>query len=282
MKKLLLFFAGASLMFFNVFGQTEIVKWSFTTGQSSDTFPTISNPLNSMYAIRSVGTTTITITNGQGSGDYAATATGWDNGADAKYWYVSFVTTGYNGIRISSKQRAGGTNGGPVDFKVQYKIDMSGSWTDVPNGTVTSGNNWTAGVVSNLSLPQECEDQPLPVSVRWIMVTNNDINGGSVAATGVSKIDDIIVTGNAITTVDDIEPGRQFSVYPNPSDGFFTVEHGLGAGELVIYDISGKIVYNKTLPGLQEKINLSGLEPGVYFISAVNGKQGKREKLIIQ
>lgn len=282
MNKNLFFLITFTMFFYQVIAQTELVKWSFITGQFADTLPTVSTPLNATMAIRSVGTSAITITNGQVSGDYAATATGWDNGADTKYWCVFFKTTGFNNIKISSKQRAGGTNGGPVDFKIQYKIGEFGLWANVASGNVTLANNWTVGAVSGLSMPAECENQSELIYVRWLMTTNNDINGGILTAVGISKIDEIVISGSAVSSVDQYESANKISVYPNPSNGNFIIQLPDELNEIIIYNISGKIIYKRQYAGVQEIVDLKNVEAGIYFLYIRNEESIICEKLIVQ
>jgi hypothetical protein len=122
----------------------------------------------------------------------SANATGWDVGNGTKYWEVNFTTLGFYNIRISSKQR--GSNTAPRDFKLQYKIGLSGTYTDVPSSNITVANNYTTGVISQLALPNVCDNQT-SVYLRWIMTSNTSVNGSSVAIAGSGNIDDILVEG---------------------------------------------------------------------------------------
>ena len=104
---------------------------------------------------------------------------------------------GYSNIQLDSKQY--GSNTGPRDFKVQYSLDQE-NWNNVPNGQVTVGNNWTSGVLKDLVLPRDTENQPV-VYVRWTTTSTTSINGGTVASGGTSRIDQIFINGVAIQSV---------------------------------------------------------------------------------
>lgn len=121
----------------------------------------------------------------------AATANGWDDGSGTKYWLVDFSTEGHGALTVSSKQRS--SNTGPRDFKLQYRVGVSGTWTDVDDGEVTVADNFTSGVLDEVPLPAECNDRP-QVFLRWIMTSNTSVNGGTVFGAGTSRIDDIIVS----------------------------------------------------------------------------------------
>ncbi len=280
MKKLLLV-----LMLLPVFqlakAQDVIVKWTFPTGLLGDTVQNGTNPLNLTRALGIEGAGPITITNGQATGDYAATATAWDNGTDAKNWRIGFVTTGYDHVKISSKQRAGGTNGGPRDFKLQYKVSNTGTWADLPGGTVTLANNWTTGVVANLDLPALCQDQPNMVFIRWIMTSNTDVNGGNVTATGISKLDEIFVTGMLLTGVAENETKPSLSTYPNPSGSAFTVTLPNETSEVEIFNNSGQSVYT-TIP-LHDRIQVEKSFPsGLYIVKATSNGRVSYVKHIVR
>lgn len=132
-------------------------------------------------------------TNAAAISSNTARATGWDAGSGAKYWEVIFSTTNYYNLKLSSAQRS--SDNGPRDFKIQYKIGAGGTYADLPGGLVTTANNYTSGVVSNLALPAACENQAT-VYVRWIMTSNTAVNSGAVTGLGASNISDVSIAGN--------------------------------------------------------------------------------------
>ena len=277
MKNLLLI--AMLIPFFQfVKAQEEIVKWTFPNNALSDTVQNGTNALNLTQILRSEGTSAITMKNGASTS--AAQATNWDNGMAVKNWNIRFKTTGYANLKISSKQTGGGTNGVPKDFKMQYKIGSSGTWTDLAGGTITLANDWTTGVITNLALPVECNDQPDLVYIRWIMASDNDVKGGLVTAAGVTKIDDIVVTGILSTGVNDIE-SQLFKTFPNPSTSSFSVSTPEGSSNLEIYNNIGKLVY-KTIPE-KEIISIGKpLPAGIYFVKATTKDRTQVIKHIIK
>jgi hypothetical protein len=275
MIKKLLLIAFLLPLFLLSQAQDEIVKWTFPTGQLADTVQNGSNPLNLTRTIRIEGAGPVTMTNGQVSGDYAATATNWNDGMDVKNWNIKFQTNGYDQVKISSKQRAGGNNGGPKDFKLQYKIGNTGTWADVPGGNVTLANNWTTGAIDNLNLPAECQNQPNLVFIRWIMASNTDVLGGNVAATGISKIDDIIVTGILLTGIKDMEVQKLIS-YPNPSISTFSISTTSETTEIGIYNSHGHLVY-QAFPETEIVTVDKSLPAGLYLIKV--SSKGKEQTI---
>jgi len=259
----------------------EIVNWTFPTGQLADTLQNGSNTLNLSSTIRIEGAGPITMTNGQVAGDYAATSTGWDNGMDSKNWNISFKTNGYDHVKIYSRQRAGGNNGGPKDFKLQWKVGSSNTWSDVTGGTVILANNWTSGVIDGKDLPDECQNQSNTVFLRWIMTSNNDVNGGTVAATGISKIDEILVAGMLLTDIGESRVQNTLYTYPNPSSGAFSIVLPARTSQVEIYGSNGQLVANELQTDSEIKME-KALTPGLYFIKSISDSKVTTIKHIVK
>jgi hypothetical protein len=163
--------------------QTLLARWTFPTGTPADSLADGGIPANLAKSIHTD----------------AAQATGWDNGAMTKCWMIELSTLNYENLKISSKQQSGGNNPGPKDFIVQYRIGSGGTWTDVPNAVIITANNWTSGVLDSLPMPDSCENRA-SLFLRWLMTTNDNTAGGTVAASGIDKIEDIYITGKAWAT----------------------------------------------------------------------------------
>lgn len=171
--------------------QSTIFTWN---GNNDYSPPFDSSPAGGSLNGNATGVSNTSVGDAQGQYYYAS---GWSGGSNIKWWTTSFPTTGYAGIKVSSKQNS--TNlgfagwSGPKDFKLQYSLDNS-SWVDVTNITVS--NDWSTGSISNVSLPSACDNQPI-LYVRWLMSTNNAVGGGTVGSSAQSYIDDIIIKGTA-------------------------------------------------------------------------------------
>jgi uncharacterized protein YjdB len=205
---------------------TTIVKWDFSN-LSPDSNGGI--PANVGKKITVFGANALTgdpnkdyVTGFGGSSTKAIITSGWHEESDSgeidgkkkKYWEVSFETTGYSNLKLSSKQQ--GSNTGPKEFKVQYSLDHT-NWVDIPNGTITVANNTTTGVLNNLSLPDDTSNQSL-VYVRWITTSNTSVNGGTVASAGTNRISEIVVTGVANSNPDpNPGPTPEKTASPNKS-----------------------------------------------------------------
>ncbi len=250
----------------------DIVAWTFPTDQLSDTIADISNTANANSYITTVcGVSDITMKNGATT--KAAQATEWENGVGSKAWQVMINTEGYEDILLSSKQTSGGNDPGPRDFKVQYKIAPGGTWTDVLNSEVEVQNDWTTGVLIDLALPAECNNET-EVFIRWVVTSNLDINGDDLQASGKAKIDDIYFAGTASSGMSEgLNP--RFKMYPNPCYEHLNVEMTKNISNISVSDISGRVIIQKTPNRKDIQLDLANLENGVYFIVINNQSSHK-------
>ncbi len=266
-----------------IHSQTLIAKWTFPTGNQTDSLADGGQPVNLTMAIHAVGGTSPIDFSKNGFTTKAAQATGWDNGANTKCWVVQVNTLGHEHLKLSSKQQSGGNNPGPRDYSVQYRIGASGPWTDVPNSTLVTANDWTTAVLDSIDLPEPCNNQA-SVFIRWIMTSNTNSTGGTVAAGGINKIDDIYFTGKQISTsINDLGKTVEFKVYPNPSVGPLNIVAPEMISAIEILDMQGKIVFvdnsvNSKVPTLNAEI----IPKGTYFvrICTISGIIGAKSIII--
>ena len=88
------------------------------------------------------------------------------------------------------------------------------------------------------------------------------------------------------TSVNESDPGRRFSVYPNPGEGLFTLRlpDDLTPDAIRIYDATGRMLHSPdhapyTSSG-EIQLDLRHLGPGIYFLQMLTG-QGPLHKTII-
>jgi len=254
------------------FAQTPsvIVQWTFPNGVDSlDKFPDGGLSLNSKNYISAEDTTaypntvkrTLTYTNGVSN--YAATATHWHNGSNAKLWSIKFKTNGATNLTVSSKQRSGGNTPGPKYWKIQAMVS-GGSWIDIPNGNVTVANNWTAGVVTDIALPSSFDNTTKSIFIRWIVVSDSSTNGTIVDSNGLSKIDDVVVKGIIPSSIEDLN-NISFAVYPIPNNSgvlYFNTNDQISSVQ--IFNLNGTCI--STSKPIDNKMDINYLSTGVYFL----------------
>jgi PKD repeat protein len=113
-------------------------------------------------------------------------------------------------------------------------------------------------------------DQPFLIAPAdgTYTITVTDANGCEVTVTYVLST----------VGVDEVAGWRSLPVFPNPTDGRFTVvlPAGLGEAQARLLDASGRLVQQYTLPADAEQQHLSAAaEPGAYML-VVEGADGQR------
>ncbi|NQU32520.1 MAG: T9SS type A sorting domain-containing protein [Bacteroidetes bacterium] len=254
------------IMQFNLVAQDTIVQWTFPTESAMADGGIITSNLTQVIETAG-GTSEIQFKNG--STTKAAQATEWNDGADEKKWKVEFETSGYTNISMSSKISSGGNNPGPRDFRVQYKAD--GDWTDLEDSYFQTANDWTTGVLLNVALPDVCDDQS-SVKLRWIMTSDTASDGTIVSTNGISKIDDIFITGDMIDGIEEATLAQSIKVYPNPTSDFINIAIEKEA-EVSLFDLTGKKLMMLKADG-STIINVSEFNSGLYFLRVVDVSSG--------
>ncbi len=211
-----------------------------------------------------------------GTGTFAPNGNTWENGDSTKYWSVVISTSGYETLKLSSKQR--GSSTGPRDFKVQYSTDGI-TWIDVPGTTIVVAANFTSGVLTEVELPAACNNQSV-LMLRWIMTSDTSVAGGTIGATGTNRIDDILITGEPVTT-NIIENTSDIKVYPNPSNGQFVIESN-DNWVMMVFDISGRMISSDYLNKGSNEINLLNQPAGLYLIKLMNENQTQTLRIVIE
>ena len=281
--KLLLIFAMALLISQTLRAQDTIAAWTFPTGTVTDANPTVHNAANAAVAITTVGGTSAINWNINGATTKAAQATGWNGGANLKFWQIEINTTGYDNIKLYSKQTSGGTYPGPRDWKAQYKIGSIGTWTDISGTNMINANNWTSAVLSNIALAAACNNQS-SIFVRWLMTSDtSSAPPALVLAAGTTKIDDIYILGTLATSVDE-NTQTPVAIFPNPSNGKFTLISNQQIEQLSVFTILGKAVYTSQMPAMNQTIDLTAMGEGIYFVryKMQNASTYHVEKIVVE
>lgn len=96
---------------------------------------------------------------------------------------------------------------------------------------------------------------------------------------------DVIANCEELLSVNENDLDSVFSIYPNPSNGEITVSvaGAFGEGQIRIYDINGRVVYDKsaTLEG-NVSVSATGLSRGVYIMNIITDNNSVTSKLIIE
>lgn len=91
----------------------------------------------------------------------------------------------------------------------------------------------------------------------------------------------ILLSNNELTFQD-------LAVYPNPSNGNFTVEFQSKSNNKIgieVFDIRGRKVYGESFDNtgmFRQNLALSNVQPGVYMVSIIDGDAKTVKKIVIE
>lgn len=287
MKHTFLFIYTLFTFSFSALAQTDtLVGWTFPGNSADDTVDFfISSNAHRVISTESSSRPIDYLVTGIDTGtDKCAQSVQWDNGAGLKYWMIELVTAGYSNLKLSSINRSCPMHHGPRDFKVQYKLHGQSIWTDVVGGMIEDTANWTKGALGNLTLPMECHNQSQPISIRWLMTSNFDIKGDTVTKMGMSRMDNIFVTGNRIQTdVATLSDLKLFEVFPNPAHGWVQILNTqLNPFHVQLFNMTGQMVLTSHAMDVEHSLKISFLPAGIYWLKLDSPQGHSVQKLIIQ
>lgn len=97
-------------------------------------------------------------------------------------------------------------------------------------------------------------------------------------------LDDLQITGTSTASVQELEQQNSlFKIYPNPSNGMFSLIVEQDIEDIEITDLSGKIIKSiSNITQSQMEIDLSSQSAGVYFIKAVSDNGVATKKIILE
>ncbi len=239
--------------------------------------------------------------------------------------WVQDGTGAWNGIIVYSSSMAGTVVvGDEVEFVAEVEeyfnlTELSGV-TDL--NVISQGNTLpTATEITTLQAQDEGYEGVL-VKVSNAECTNADAGNGMFEVndgSGVLFVDDVIFAFTPTAgenydiiglghysfserkilprSADDIQVSTgidtpkgivSLNIYPNPSNGLFTLEMNTakaGTFNVEIINISGQVIYTKQINQdgfYQDQINISNEAKGIYYIRIMDGNQAKVSKIMIQ
>lgn len=89
---------------------------------------------------------------------------------------------------------------------------------------------------------------------------------GAVYVDGLVCVEMVEITSETLS-VNEIQPNSSINLYPNPAiNEIFVETSNATAGIIYILDASGKVVHSQAAKGKKNKINVSQLSKGIYFV----------------
>ena len=93
---------------------------------------------------------------------------------------------------------------------------------------------------------------------------------------------------DACTGIGEKEQGVKISAYPNPNNGTFILSVNSASSmvaDLTIHNSLGMVVRsfsNMTISGNTDNLNISGLNPGIYFVTVSNKEVNAVQKILVK
>lgn len=237
---------------------------------------------------------------------------GWDQNARAEFTnynliYLTSISTWYASDKMPIMGLNLNNHSGPTEAQVTFNVDMkyhisSGEFKPGIDFVDVAGtfNNWTGS--THMTDPEgdgiytlSVNNAPIGKSIEYKYRINgnwvtSEYTGGKPNRTYMVRywnILDDVYNGGIAAGLTDHELASAISVYPNPSNGSFTVQLSnpqLNEIKLTVTNLQGQVcfsrIYNNQIQ-IDETIDLKS-PAGIYFLRIDDGVTLKISKLIIQ
>ena len=161
----------------------------------------------------------------------------------------------------------------------------------------TTGNATTNGETSFENVMMKMLPDASGTSINFVLDTAVTTNYTfDMSTTNVEEMSDLAViafvqnntTKEVMQSVNSTENGigvdensfNSVMIFPNPINSILNVKNAEGLN-IAIYDLTGRILFSKNNISFEERINLSNLVKGAYFLRLSDGIQVRTEKIII-
>ena len=192
------------------------------------------------------------------------------NGANAQNWLnFNYAYSGY-------------TNGYDDGFRIDISTNCGNSWDSI-YGAIGTDLQTTAYV--NSSWFPDCGD--------WgsdsINLSNWSLNGDTIMLrfVGINDfgnnfyLDNIELNGLNILGVNDDKKISNTIIYPNPSNGVFSIKTNISILKIEIYSSIGKLEYSSMIKNGFQQIDLRKKSKGLYSVKLLYDNRIEQRKLII-
>lgn len=123
-----------------------------------------------------------------------------------------------------------------------------------------------------------------PITAYYSYVQNKwAISSEDYSPIPLDLIFNVFVDETNYMDTNEIEANNQLKLAPNPTKGFVQIETKEFIENIIVYDLTGKKVFENSLPNTQKtQLNLEHLPKGTYLLSIKTQQKTYSEKLIIQ
>jgi alpha-tubulin suppressor-like RCC1 family protein len=168
----------------------------------------------------------------------------------------------------------------------------NGTFDNITSPTLLSLNGATYDQVAVVTGPSFFDGPDLPFGYHTLCIKSNQLSICSAGQNswgylGVGNFTNTSIFNCSVFTLasDDDNPSIDFSVFPNPSSGKFTIEAPFEAGQVIaLFDMNGRLVYRQLLmnSGFSQTLDIE-LNPGIYLFQLLNqeGEKLTSQRLVV-
>ena len=186
----------------------------------------------------------------------------------------TYTTTGvYTDVLMNA---AGCDSTVTTDLTVSAAIDVTVDNTSLP--TLTA--NQTGATYQWL----DCDNGNAPIASATNQSYTATVNGNYAVEVTVGSCTQTSGCENVSAVGIDVVSSKLTSIYPNPTQGIFTIDLAVvdENTSITVYDMLGKVVEKRLSVTTITSIDLSGNEKGIYFINIQSDKGQFVRKIILQ
>ncbi|MBW6483757.1 MAG: T9SS type A sorting domain-containing protein [Vicingaceae bacterium] len=91
-----------------------------------------------------------------------------------------------------------------------------------------------------------------------------------------------VVKLNPTLGVDEVENNSSISIFPNPTNGIFTISSTEEINEVEMFNALGKAVYSKKVTSKNITINLTPFPKGIYLVQIKTNTNSVTKKIVYE
>lgn len=195
--------------------------------------------------------------------------------------YVSNMNSGFT--KISPINTTGFVN---MNFSFWIDFDMyDPGTTDILDFYANLGSGLQLVATYNSQSPGEGSGNYVQQSFSITGFPNsfnyafNFTSNSSLNSSGV-YLDDILLTGDQNTAINELDLANSISIYPNPTNGIFSVEAD-NMESIEITSITGEIIKQLVVNNNKTTIDLTSFSSGIYFAKIITDKGSAIKKIVL-
>ncbi|MGJ8591708.1 MAG: T9SS type A sorting domain-containing protein [Aquaticitalea sp.] len=174
-----------------------------------------------------------------------------------------------------------------IDWNQNCILDDSGEEYNLGNATnVTNGDTASSPLSITIPVGAQLGNTIMRVSTKYVSATDPGLPMACLASYD-GETEDYTINVQAALGITEFGVGN-FSIFPNPNSGQFTVSLNSSSTEsvsVIVYDIRGRKVYDNNFENssnFNQSINLNNVQSGIYLVKVSNGGKQATRKIIVE